>query len=402
MEPLSRRHILATTAAGGLFTAAAAHAQGASPNSASVTDPGPQNPALKNMNPSPFTPPPTDRGDMPTFKYPFAQAFNRRTEAGWARQVTVKDFPIAKSIAGVNMRLVAGGIREMHWHLPAEWAYMTYGNARITAIDPQGRHFAADIKEGDLWFFASGYPHSIQGLGPDGCEFLLAFDDGAFSEDSTLLITDWVAHTPKDVLGASLGVDPAVFDKAPKEELYIFPSTVPGSLQDDLAQSKQPIVPEPFNYSLLAQKPNFSVKGGTVRIVDSSNFKASKTIAAALVELAPGGIRVLHWHPNADEWQYYLSGTGRMTVFPGGPVAHTEDFSAGDVGYIQRSSGHYIQNTGTDTLRFLEIFATDHYAEVTLAQWMANTPRELVAAHLNIDPAVLASLSELPQPVMPV
>ena len=65
--------------------------------------------------------------------------------------------------------------------------------------------------------------------------------------------------------------------------------------------------------------------------------------------------------------------------------AHTGDFSAGDVGYVERPSGHYIQNTGTGALRFLEIFASDHYAEVTLADWTANTPRELVAAHLGID-----------------
>ena len=398
MDQISRRRILATTAAGGLFTAAAAQAQGTGPNS----DPGPANPALAAMNPSAFSPPKTDHGDMPTFKYPFNVEYNRHTAGGWARQVTVKDFPIAKSIAGVNMRLAAGAVRELHWHLPSEWAYMSYGTARITAIDPQGRHFAADVKQGDLWFFPSGYPHSIQGLGPDGCEFLLAFDDGAFSEDSTLLITDWVAHTPRDVLGASLGVDPSVFDKAPKEELYIFPAPLPGSLQDDLAQSPNPVVPEPFNFAMTDMKPNHSVKGGTVRIVDSSNFKASKTIAAALVELNPGGTRVLHWHPNADEWQYYLSGTGRMTVFPGGAKAHTEDFAAGDVGYIERSSGHYIQNTGADVLRFLEIFASDHYAEVTLAEWMANTPHELVAAHLNIDPQVLASLPKQSFPVVPV
>ena len=51
--------------------------------------------------------------------------------------------------------------------------------------------------------------------------------------------------------------------------------------------------------------------GGTVRIVDSSNFPASKTIAAALVELESRGLRELHWHPNADEWQYYIEGEGK-------------------------------------------------------------------------------------------
>lgn len=46
----------------------------------------------------------------------------------------------------------------------------------------------------------AGIPHSIEGLGPDGCEFLLVFDDGSFDEDNTFLISDWFKHTPVDVL----------------------------------------------------------------------------------------------------------------------------------------------------------------------------------------------------------
>ena len=56
-----------------------------------------------------------------------------------------------------------------------------------------------------------------------------------------------------------------------------------------------------------------------MQIADSTNFKVSKTIAAALVTVKPGGMREMHWHPNADEWQYYIKGNGRMTVFNTGP-----------------------------------------------------------------------------------
>ena len=401
----SRRDILAVTATGaaGLALASGAAAQGTDPNDLKgrvMSDPGPRNPNIERDNPSAFAPPPTDHGDMPNFKYAFAKEFNRQQKGGWARQVTVKDLPIAKEIAGVDMRLEAGAYRELHWHVPAEWAYMLYGTARITAIDPQGRHFAADVKEGDLWYFASGYPHSIQGLGPDGCEFLLAFDDGAFSEDSTLLLTDWFAHTPKEVLAKNFATSEQAFADIPPKELYIFPGQVPGSLAADLAQSRNPVVPEPFNYALLAQEP-IRTAGGTVRIVDSHNFKASKTVAAALVEVNPGGLRELHWHPNADEWQYYISGTARMTVFPGGGVAHTEDFAPGDVGYVLRSTGHYIENTGSDVLRFLEIFKADTYQDVSLRQWLANTPREVVEAHLHLPPGLIDSLPQGKRPVAP-
>ena len=119
----SRRQLLVSTAAGGLFAPAAAKAE----TMGHGNDPGPAEPTVAGLNPSAFAPPSTDHGDMPNFKYSFGQEYNRRTTGGWARQVTVRDFPIAKSIAGVDMRLEAGAIRELHWHLPSEWAYVTFG-----------------------------------------------------------------------------------------------------------------------------------------------------------------------------------------------------------------------------------------------------------------------------------
>jgi oxalate decarboxylase len=98
------------------------------------------------------------------------------------------------------MRLTAGGIRELHWHEFAEWAFVTYGTCRITVLDPMGQAYAADVNEGELWIFPPGYPHSLQGIGQDGTEFIIAFNEGRASELSTLLVTDFLAHTPPDIL----------------------------------------------------------------------------------------------------------------------------------------------------------------------------------------------------------
>ena len=112
-------------------------------------------------------------------------------------------------------------------------------------------------------------------------------------------------------------------------------------------------IPKTFSHRMLAQEP-IRTRGGRVRITDSTVFPASVTIAAALVEVEPGGLRELHWHPNGDEWQYYLSGKGRMTVFGSESKARTFDYQAGDVGYVPLAMGHYIENTGDTTLTFLE------------------------------------------------
>src|SRR5277367_6715058 len=166
----------------------------------SRSDPGPNNPDLDAQNPDSIWPPSTDSKSLvQTFKYPFSFANKRTYEGGWSREVTVRELAVSKSLAGVNMRLTAGGVRELHWHTAAEWAIMLYGSARITCIDAEGKSFVTDVADNDLWFFPPGIPHSIQGLGPDGCEFLLVFDDGNFSEYETVLLTDWIAHTPRDI-----------------------------------------------------------------------------------------------------------------------------------------------------------------------------------------------------------
>jgi oxalate decarboxylase len=272
---------------------------------------------------------------------------------------------------------------------------MIVGSARLTAVDADGHNYVDDVSAGDLWYFPAGTPHSIQGL-QAGCEFLLVFDNGDFSENETFLVTDWFAHTPRDVLAQNFGVPESAFANLPldvEHSRYIFAGQVPPALEQDVVSGSTGPVPETFSHRLLAQEP-VEAAGGRVRIVDSRNFPISRTVAAARVEVEPGGLRELHWHPNADEWQYYLSGQGRMTVFASGGKARTFDYQAGDVGYVPFAMGHYVQNTGDETLTFLEMFKSDHFADISLNQWLALTPPALVQAHLNLDGAGVAALSK--------
>jgi len=361
-------------------------------------DYGPRDVMRDIENPDMLVPPVTDAGLMPNLKMSFSDTHMQLNHGGWSREITVRDLPIATTLAGVNMSLTPGGVRELHWHQQAEWSYMIWGSARITAMDASGRNFIADVGPGDLWYFPAGLPHSIQGL-EEGCEFLLVFDDGHFSDLNTLSISDWFAHTPKDVLSANFGVPENAFAHIPKEQVYIFQDQVPGSLASQEVQSPYGTVPLSFKHRLLAQEPIIT-PGGSVRIVDSRNFPISKTVAAALVEIKPGAMRELHWHPNQDEWQYYLTGQGRMTVFAGNGAARTFDYRAGDVGYVPFAFGHYIQNTGTESLWFLEMFRSDRFEDISLNQWMALTPRDLVRDNLNVGNEVTDALRKEKWPVV--
>ena len=372
-------------------------------NDRSASAPGPGNPAIDEQNPDSFLPPSSDAGGVQTFKYPFGISHKRMQEGGWSREVTVRELPVSKTIAGVNMRLTAGGVRELHWHTAGEWAMMLYGNARITGLDADGKSFVTDVTEGDLWYFPTGIPHSIQGLMPDGCEFLLVFDDGNFSEYETVLLTDWMAHTPHDVLAANFGVNQQAMKNMVRREKFIFQAAVPGALSDDqkATAGTRGLSSQEFAFRKSQMKVAKRTQGGEVTIVDSSMFKVSTTIAAAIVTVLPGGIRELHWHPNADEWQYYISGSGRMTVFATGGRARTMDFQAGDIGYVQKTLPHYVQNTGKTALKFLEMFKSGFYQDLALSEWLRHTPPELVMAHLEIDKATLDAIPKDEPVVMP-
>ena len=321
---------------------------------------------------------------------------------GWARQVTTADFPVSTTIAGVNMRLGAGGIRELHWHQQAEWAIMTYGQWRVTAIDQNGHAFVDDVKAGDLWYFPAGLPHSLEGIGPDGCAFILAFDNGASSEDNTLLVTDWFAHTPPEVLAKNFGVPVSAFANIPLQNRWIFQGKEPGPRADDvraIIPGAGP-VPNPFTFHLSDSTPVKQNEDGMVQLADSTNFKAATTVAAALITVKPGAMREMHWHPNADEWQYYIKGKGRGTVFNTGPQAATVDFNPGDIGYVPKSYGHYIENTGTEDLVFVAVFRTSKYEEVSLSDWLAHTPSAMVQQTLNLSPATIAKLPRTSQGIV--
>jgi oxalate decarboxylase len=414
MNPFLRRNILSFGVVGAVATVASAAnaatfgnpdapAQGAiDANADALRDPGPQNPALASQFPDAVNPPATDVGDLPEFWSSFNKAHRRIQSGGWARQVTQADFPISDTISGVNMRLSAGGIREMHWHLASEWGYMTNGRCRVTVLDKDGRAYVQDVEAGDLWFFPAGQPHSLQGLGANGCEFLIVFDDGKASEFNTLLVTDWLAHTPPDVLAINFGVPADTFKSIPLTDLWIFQGQEPGPLVDDQAAVRSGgVPPNPFTFSLTGAPTHRSNRSGSIQVVDSTTFKVSTTIAAALVTLRPGAMREMHWHPNADEWQYWIKGEGRMGVFNAGPNVQTRDFRSGDIGYVPRNQGHYVQNTGKTDLQVLAVFRTPEYQEVSLSDWLTHTPPALVAQHFNIDPSILTGFPKNSPGILP-
>jgi oxalate decarboxylase len=214
----------------------------------------------------------------------------------------------------------------------------------------------------------------------------------------TFAITDMFAHMPKDALAKNFSTDPKTFDRIPKEEKFIFPVAQPPALDADTVKSPNGRVAQDMSFKL-TQQPATEGPGGAVRIADMQ----------------------LH------DLQRHRGGAGRRQTRPHPRGALAPDFrrmavlrlraGADDGVRGARRRAHvrlprwrcrlrpeinaaFVENTGPEPLRFLELFASPRDMDVSLTQWMALTPHELVQAHLDIDRGFLDALPKDKRPVV--
>ncbi len=326
------------------------------------------------------------------FRFPLGSQKSKLYEGGSAQEATVAEFPISEGIAGVSMRLKPGGLRELHWHTnAAEWAYIISGHCRTTVFDPNGSSEILDFGPGDIWYFPRGYGHSLLGIGPEECHFILSFDNGHFSEFATFSITDWIGHTPPEMLAKSFQVPASTFKDFPKREVYIAQGAVPGPLPADPVAGSEHVSPLTHRFHLMAQKATLSFPGGSFRLASVKEFPISTTMAGATLQLDPGAMRELHWHPNANEWQYYVKGRARMTVFGSSGRASVVEFGPGDVGYVPQGFGPSIGNIGNEECQAILTFDNGNYQEISISDWVAATPRQILATNFGVPEATFAN-----------
>jgi oxalate decarboxylase len=370
MSDIQRRDFLAGTAG---FTAAAL--TGSEPAAAGDS-------SFMNNVPDPLL----SSNELPMFKFALENSQGKVIGTSFGKEATVTQLPISKGIAGVSMRLEPGAMRELHWHATAaEWAFVIGGRVRTTVVDPQGYAETYDFDAGDVWYFPRGHGHMLQCLGAEPCQFILIFDNGYFSEFGTFSITDWISHTPKPLLAKNFGLPEAAFDTFPKKEVYFARGAVPPEKPVAPLQG-QKLPPETHKYRLLAQTPHGIYVGGREWRVDSSRFPISKTITGVILDLDPGALRELHWHPNADEWQYIIAGRVNVTLFGSRGRFRIETLEKGDVGYIPQGYGHSIENVGDQPGRILIGLNAGTYESIDLSQWIAGNPADVLATNFNQPP----------------
>jgi oxalate decarboxylase len=331
-----------------------------------------------------------DGDELPTFTFALEASSGRTLAGSYGKEATVRQLPVSKGLAGVSMRLEPGVMRELHWHATAaEWAYVIEGRVRTTVIDPEGRSATDDFGPGDIWYFPRGHGHMLQCLGDAACHFILVFDNGDFSEFGTFSVSDWMGHVPAAVLAKNLGVPAETFRDFPRKEVYFAKGPRPPEPAAAPLGGRHP-PPLPHRHALTSRTPVETCPGGREWRVEAKDFPISETMTGVVFELEPGALRELHWHPNADEWQYLISGSVRVTLFGSRGRYREATLAAGDVGYIPQGYGHSLENVGAEPARILIVFNAGSYQTIDLSQMLAGQPVDVLATNFGVPAATFA------------
>jgi oxalate decarboxylase len=320
----------------------------------------------------------------------------KATSGGWARDLTANQLPIATDIAGAHLFLNPGGVREMHWHASAEWAYVIAGRCQATIVDPDGVMEIVNFGPGDTWSFPAGHAHAIQALGPSPCHAILTFDDGRYGEHGTFGLSDFMSRLDGPMLQATLGVPDSVARRLPEGETYIMQGPVVALDSDRARAETSPAAPRSHRYALAASKPLVETEAGSLRVAPASAFPVSGTMTGFVQTLQPGAVHGPHWHPAGNEWQFLLKGRTRVTIFEAEKRMASAEMAPGDCAYLPRAMGHAVENIGTEACQFVGVHDAASYAECSLSQWLSTVPAHLVAANLGLTEAEVASLPRKP------
>jgi len=322
--------------------------------------------------------------ELPSFKFELEKTAGKQEHESFGKEANADNFPISEDLAGVSMKLAPGIMRELHWHADAaEWAYVISGRVRTTLVNPAGHSETCDFGPGDIWYFPRGHGHQLQALGNEDAHFILIFDNGHFSEFGTFSISDWMSSAPIQTVARSLHISEELVKKLPQGEVYFAKGAIPPEPAALPLSGPNP-TPLTHKFSMTSMEPTNVFDGGREWTIDSTRFPISRTMTGVVFELDSGGLRTLHWHPNASEWQYVLSGSYKVTMFGAKGRYREEILQPGDVAYIPQGYGHSIENIAGETGRILLGLNSGIFQKIDLADWVSGQPADVLMMNLSL------------------
>lgn len=262
---------------------------------------------------------------------------------GSRTDVTVNELPALKGMSLSLLNLTPTGIREPHWHPNAhELSYCLEGKGLMTIFSPGSGHDTFTISPGEIVFVPQGYIHHIENIGSSPLKLLICFNH---ENPEDLNLSAGISSMPNHILGETFGLDPQFFEHLKKNINGVFISKkLSTNDNEQIDVVRNAFLTNHFKMNVENEQAQVSNAGGNVKMSNSFLMPTLEGLSLYAVNLAKGGAREPHWHPNASELNYLISGNARITlVSPGGKV-ETFDMQPGDMSFLPQGYLHHIEN----------------------------------------------------------
>jgi oxalate decarboxylase len=307
---------------------------------------------------------------------------------GTRSMANADNFPILKGMAVYSLQLENGGVREPHWHPNSvELGYCLTGRALMTIFSPDAGHDTFTVDPGEIVFVPKGYLHHIENINQGNTKFVVIFNH-ELPED--IGISGSSSSMTDNVLGATFGLSSDYFASFKKSSQDVLITQKTNTIAATTTYQK---IPNHHKFNLKAFPPMVQSKGGTVSLGNANNFAILKNLACYLLTLKPKGIREPHWHPNAAELDYVISGRARMTIFSPDNNVETFEVGPGEIVFIPPAYFHYIENmNASEDMQFAVFFNHERPEDIGLSGAFGAYSNEVLGSIFGLQPKVLDSL----------
>lgn len=150
-------------------------------------------------------------------------------------------------------------------------------------------------------------------------------------------------------------------------------------------------------FDLDGTKPQFSMSHGSKTVMNADNFPALKGMGAILLRLERGGVLEPHWHPNAAELNYCISGQAKMTIYSNNARKETILINPGQLTFVPRGCWHHIENIGENELKIVIVYDNEHFEDLGISGSVGSLPTRILNSIFGINsPGLFDQLGDVP------
>lgn len=132
---------------------------------------------------------------------------------------------------------------------------------------------------------------------------------------------------------------------------------------------------------------------GSITRLTADTFPILAGMSIKRLVLQPGSIREPHWHANADEIGYCISGSVLVSILDNGSSFSSFTISAGQMFTIQSGSLHHIENIGDEVVEIIVAFSNERPEDFSLHAAFGQMTDAVLGNTYDLEAAAFAPLA---------